>query len=85
MRFYSLPTGKLHKKPRQNRLKNFPARYVEKFYRNLTNSIDNVVGSDFYGRIVNDSIIRFKYLFYRFNGYVKTYSNETKNQAFPEN
>ena len=30
--FYSLPTRKLHKKPIQSRLKNFPAGYVGNFY-----------------------------------------------------
>ena len=49
MGFYSLPTGKQRKKPRQNRLKNFPAGYVGSFYRSFANNIDNFIGSDFYG------------------------------------
>ena len=56
MGFYSLPTGKLRKKPRQNRLKNFPAGYVGSFYRSFANNIDNFIGSDFYGRIAKDQI-----------------------------
>ena len=54
MGFYSLPTGKLHKKPKQSRLKNFPAGYVGNVYRNLTDNVDNFLGSDFYGWIAND-------------------------------
>ena len=52
--FYSLPTGKLHKNTKQRRMKNFPAGYVGSFYRNLTENIDNFLGSDFYGQIAND-------------------------------
>ena len=55
--FYSLPTGKLQKKPKQSRLKNFPAGYMGRFYRNLADTVDNVLGSDFYGRIANDADI----------------------------
>ena len=55
--FYSLPTGKLHKKPRQSRLKNFPAGYVGSFYRNLADNVDNFLGSDFCRRIANDANI----------------------------
>ena len=55
--FYSLPTGKLNKKPKQSRLKNFPAGYVGNFYRNLADNVDNFSGSDFYGRIANDTDI----------------------------
>ena len=47
--FYSLPTGKLHKKPKQCRLKNFPAGYVGSFYRNFTDNVDSFLGPDFYG------------------------------------
>ena len=57
MGFYSLPTGKLYKKTRKSRLKNFPAGYVGSFYRNLVDNIDDCLGSDFYGRIANDSNI----------------------------
>ena len=46
--FYSLPTGKLHKKSKQSRLKNFPTGYVGNFYRNLAYNVDNFLGSDFY-------------------------------------
>ena len=55
--FYSLPTGKLHKKPKQSRSKNFPAGYVGSFYRNLADNVDNFSGSDFYGWIANDTDI----------------------------
>ena len=39
--FYSLPTEKVHKKPKQSWLKNFPAGYVGSFYRNLADNVDN--------------------------------------------
>ena len=55
--FYSLPTGKLHKTPRQSRLKNFPAGYVGSFCRNLADNVDNLLGSGFYGQIDNDANI----------------------------
>ena len=54
MGFYLLPTGKLTKKTKKKKLKNFPAGYVGSFYRNLVNTF---MGSDFYGRIANDSNI----------------------------
>ena len=47
--------GKLHKKEKQKRLKNFPAGYVGNFYRNLADNVDNFVGSEFYGRTTNDA------------------------------
>ena len=43
------------KKTKKRRLKNFPAGYVGNFYRNLADNVDNYIGSDFYGRIANDS------------------------------
>ena len=60
MGFYSLLTGKLHKKTKKRRLKNFPAGYVGSFYRNLADNADNFIGSDFYRRIPNYSIYRRK-------------------------
>ena len=39
--FYSLPTEKVHKKPKQSWLKNFPPGYVGSFYRNLADNVDN--------------------------------------------
>ena len=36
-------------------MKIFPAGYVESFYRNSANNVDNFIGSNFYGKIVNDS------------------------------
>ena len=51
MGFYSLPTVKLNKKSKASRMANFPTSYVGNFYRNLA---DNVLGSDFYGRIASD-------------------------------
>ena len=57
MSFISLPTGKLHKRTKTKKLKNFPAGYVGKFYRNLANNVDSAVSSDFYGRIANDANI----------------------------
>ena len=53
--FFSLATGKLHKKEKQKILKYFPAGYVGNFYRNLADNIDNFLGSEFYGRITNDT------------------------------
>ena len=53
--FYSLPTGKLHKKEKQKRLKNFPADYISSFYRNLAYNVCNFFASDFYGRIASDA------------------------------
>ena len=55
--FYSLPNGKLQKKTKKAMLKNFPAGYIGGFYRNSADNIDNFIGSDFYGRIENDSNI----------------------------
>lgn len=55
--FYSSPTGKLHKKPRQRRLKNFTAGYVGSFHRNLADNVDNFIGYDFYEQMANDSNI----------------------------
>ena len=53
--FFLFPTGKLHKKEKQKKLKNFPAGYVGNFYRNLADNVDNFLGSEFYGRITNDA------------------------------
>ena len=52
--FLLLPTNKLYKKENTKRLKNFPARYVEGFYRNLAENVHNFIGSDFYSRITAD-------------------------------
>ena len=57
MSFISLPPGKLHKKPDKLWLKNFPAGYVGRFYRNLADNVDNFLGFEFYGRIANDADI----------------------------
>ena len=51
---YSLPTGKLHKKIKKSRLKNFSAGYVGNFYRNVA---DNFLGSDFFEKIASDANI----------------------------
>ena len=55
--FYLLPTNKLYKKEKTERLKNFPAGYVGSFYKNLADNVDNFVGSNFYSRIAADSDI----------------------------
>ena len=55
--FNLLPTTKLHKKEKKERLKNFPAGYVGSVYRNLADNVDNFLGSDVYGRITNDADI----------------------------
>ena len=52
--FYLLPTNKLVKKENTKRLKNFPAGYVGKFYRNLADNVVNFLSSDFYSRIWKD-------------------------------
>ena len=57
MSFVSLPTGKLYEKTEKKKLKNFPAGCLARFYRNLTNSVDRFLGSDFYRRIANDADI----------------------------
>ena len=41
MSFISLPTAKIHKEIKTKKLKNFPAGYVGKFYRNLVNNVDS--------------------------------------------
>ena len=43
----------MYRKP-EKKLKNSPAGYVGNFYRNLADSVDTFLGSDFYGRITND-------------------------------
>ena len=55
--FLLLPTNKLYKKENTKRLKNFPAGYVEGFYRNLADNVHNFIGSDFYSRITADADI----------------------------
>ena len=52
--FYLLLTNKLYKKKETKQLKNFPAGYVGSFYRNLSDNVDNFLGSDFYSRITAD-------------------------------
>ena len=54
MSFIPLSTGKLYNKKEKRKLKNFPAGYVGRFYRNFADNIDNFLGSDFYGQITND-------------------------------
>ena len=53
--FFLFPTNKLYKKENTRKLKNFPAGYVGRFYRNLADSIDT--SSDFYLRIADDANI----------------------------
>ena len=48
MSFISLPKCKKF-------LKNFPAGYLGRFYRNLADNVDSSLSSDFYGRIANDA------------------------------
>ena len=35
-------------------MKNLPACYIARFYRNLVDNVDSFFGSDFHGRIAND-------------------------------
>ena len=44
MSFISLTTGTLYKKLEKKRLKNFPAGYVGRFYRNLADNVNNFFG-----------------------------------------
>ena len=53
MGFYLLPTEKLHKKTKRADGKIFVR--VMLCYRNLADNVGNFIGSDFYGRIANDS------------------------------
>ena len=53
--FYLWPTNKLYKKEKTHQLKNFPAGYVGSFYKNLSDNVDNFLGSDFYSRITADA------------------------------
>ena len=57
MSFILLPMGTLYRKPEKKKLKNFPTRYLGKFYRNLADNADNFLGSEFYGRTTNDAEI----------------------------
>ena len=53
--FYLLPTNKLYKKEKTERLKNFRAGYVGSFYRNLADNVDNFTGLNFYSQIAADT------------------------------
>ena len=55
--FYLLPTNKLYKKEETFQLKIFPAGFVGSFHRNLSDNVDNFLGSDFYSRITADADI----------------------------
>ena len=55
--FYLLPTNKLYKKQDTRHLQNFPGGCVSSFYRNLSDNVDNFLGSDFYSRITADADI----------------------------
>ena len=55
--FYLLPKNKLYKKEKTFQLKNFPAGYVSSFHRNLSDNVDNFLGSDFHSRITADADI----------------------------
>ena len=54
MGFYSLPSGKRDLNKEKRKLKNLPAGYVGRFYRNLADNVNNFLGCDFYGRITID-------------------------------
>ena len=54
MSFYSLPTSKLYIKKEKRKLKNFPAGYIGRFYRNLADNVKNFLGSDFSGQIASN-------------------------------
>ena len=40
MVYYSLPTGKLHKKTKTKKLAKIPASYEKRFYKTLANPFD---------------------------------------------
>ena len=52
-----MPTNKLYKIEKTFQIKNFLAGYVGSFYRNLSDNVDNFLGSDFYSRITADADI----------------------------
>ena len=57
MSFALLPMGKLNsiRNLRKKDLKNLPAGYIGKFYRNLADNVDHdFLKSEFYGKIAND-------------------------------
>ena len=54
MSFISLSTGKFYKKRETRKLKNLPAGYVGRFYRNLADNVDNFLGLDFCEQITKD-------------------------------
>ena len=53
--FFSLPTGKLHKKEKPKKLEYFHAGYVGNLYRNFADNVNKFLGAEFYGRIANDA------------------------------
>ena len=53
--FFLLPTNKLYRKENTRKLKNFPARYVGSFYRDLVDNVNTT--SDFYSQIEADTDI----------------------------
>ena len=53
--FFLLPRNKLYKKENTKKLKNFPAGYVGRFYRNLADCVDT--NNDFFANISNDTNI----------------------------
>ena len=57
MIFIYLLAGKLHKKQEKRKLKHFRTGCARGFYRNVADNIDNFRGSDYYGKIENDTDI----------------------------
>lgn len=55
MAFYSLPSGKLHKKTKVKRLKKIPAGYKNRFYRDIGDPYDKSFDSNFQHEIINDA------------------------------
>ena len=55
MPFYSLPTGKLHKKTKVERLKKIPPGYESRFYRDPGDPFDKSFNSNFQREIINDA------------------------------
>ena len=52
--FYIFTDWQNTQRRKDQKIKNFPAAYVGKFYRNLAGDIDGAVGSNYYSRIAND-------------------------------
>ena len=53
MGFYSLPTGKLHKKRKTRKLNNLPMNFEGYFYKNKLDNIDGTFDSNFQRKMIS--------------------------------